>query len=112
MHDRVIAALEPRLIWAATLVCGVMLALMAPRLARTRLYLPPPRTPFGRGALTVALEALAAGVVVSALRRLLPLSSLDDGLSLFGTLAFIACCMALLGGALAEITMRQQHDEF
>jgi hypothetical protein len=107
-----IAALDPRPIWAAALVCGVVLALMAPRLARRRLYLPPPRPKDVRGALTVALEALAVGVVVSALRRLLPLSSLDDELSLLGTLAFIAGFMALLGGALAEITMRQQHDEY
>ncbi len=106
-----IALLYTHLIWTVAIVCGVLIALNAPRLARMRLYLAPPHSTFGRGALTVAMEAFAVGLVVNGLCRLLPTSSVVDILSLIGTLAFIAGFMAILAGALAEITL-QKRDGF
>ena len=90
----------------ATIVCGLVLAVIFPFLARARIGLLRrlPRTPFGRGATIVADETGACLLILTGLMRLLGHSSLSELISEISILVGIMFVMAVIGVMVAEAT--------
>src|SRR5260221_11187737 len=86
--------------WAVigSIVLGALLVPFAPKLARRRLFLPPPASRLGQTALIVGIEAIGCGVIVSGIDELLGASSGHTALDLLAKLSLLVVAAAILGG--------------
>ena len=103
----------------AMIVIGLVCAIALPFAthANVRLNLPPPRTPFGKGAAYVADEAISCVFILGGIDRLLGASPLSEPLHEVLVIVLIILFMAVIGGAFADNTLpvededMKEHDE-
>ena len=101
---------EPGYALIGSVVVGCLLTVFAPRLARVRLFLPVPRSPFGRGAVVVAGEAFAAILILSGLSGLLGRSPLTDLFGFLIGISFVIGVLAVIGGWFAESSYKSDSE--
>jgi hypothetical protein len=97
----------------AMIVIGLVCAIALPFAthANVRLNLPPPRTPFGKGAAYVADEAISCVFILGGIDRLLGASPLSEPLDEIQVFALIIFAMATIGGAFADNTLPVEDDD-
>ena len=90
---------------------GLILAIAAPFLSNVRLYLPPPRTKFGRRAAVVAEEALACGFLlggIAGLTEATPFSAMLHDAQVIVTIVFV---MVFFGAMFVDaVIFREEHE--
>jgi len=84
--------------WAVigTIVIGALLVPFAPKLARRRLFSPPPTSRLGQTALIVGGEAVGCGFIVSGIDELLGASNVHNALDLLAKLSLLVVAAAFL----------------
>jgi hypothetical protein len=84
--------------WAVIgiIVIGALLVPFAPKLARRRLFLPPPTSRLGQTALIVGIEALGCLFIVGGIDELLGASNVHNALDLLAMLSLLVIAAAFL----------------
>jgi hypothetical protein len=100
--------------WAVigSIVIGALFVPFAPKLARRRLFLPPPTSRLGQTALIVGIEAIGCGFIVSGIDELLGASNVHNALDLLAKLSLLVVAAAFLvvfATGVADSLRRIQH---
>jgi len=90
---------------------GLILAIAAPFLSNVRLYLPPPRTKFGRRAAIVANEALACVFLLGGVTGLLGVTPFSAMLHDIQVSAFIVFVMVFFGAMFIDAVSFKEETE-
>lgn len=85
------------------IIGGLILVIAFPLLLRIRLFLPLPKTPFGRGAGIIAEEAFACGLIMTGIIGLIGRTPLSDLFYGARTILFVVFVMAVIGVCLQRL---------
>jgi hypothetical protein len=90
---------------------GLIIAIAAPFLSNVRLYLPPPRTKFGRRAAVVANEALACVFLLGGITGLLGATAFSAMLHDVQVIVMIVFVMVFLGAMFIDGVIFREETE-
>jgi hypothetical protein len=90
---------------------GLILAIAAPFLSNIQLYLPPPRTKFGRRAAVVANEALACVFLLGGITGLLGATAFSAMLHDVQVFVMIVFAMVFFGAMFIDAVIFREENE-
>lgn len=90
---------------------GLIIAIAAPFLSNVRLYLPLPRTKFGRRAAVVANETLACGFILGGITGLLGVTPFSAMLHDVQVIAFIVFVMVFFRAMFIDGVIFREENE-